>query len=154
MCPVLLAPALFCVRYCGTEGMHAEVLFLRQTAQFYVQLATYCCCVYVEVTRLLLLFTGFFLFLYLPLFFSFLRLVSATLRQDVTLMYDSLCLSRSCLASFRCPAVSVCVCASRSFSALFLRVPHRGCTGVLICQTAPMVQLLCSMWKFAAIFCL
>ena len=109
---------------------------------------------YVEVTRLLLLFTGFFLFLYLPLFFSFLRLVSATLRQDVTLMYDSLCLSRSCLASFRCPAVSVCVCASRSFSALFLRVPHRGCIAVCICQTVPILQLLCSMWKFAAVFCL
>ena len=37
-------------------------------------------------------------------------------------MYDSLtvCLSRSCLASFRCPAVAACVCVSRSFSALFV----------------------------------
>ena len=34
--------------------------------------------------------------------------------------------------SFRCPAVSACVCASRSFSALFLRVPHRGCTGFIL----------------------
>ena len=49
--------------------------------------------------------------------------------KDYALMYYSLCLSRSCLSPFRCPAVSACVCVSRSFGALFLRVPHRGCTG-------------------------
>ena len=66
--------------------------------------------------------------------------------RDVALIYDSLCLSRSCLASFRCLAVSACVCVSRSFSAFF--VCRTEGVPVFICQTAPILQqLLCSMLK-------
>ena len=67
--------------------------------------------------------------------------------KDYALMYHSLCLSRSCLSPFRCPAVSACVCVSRSFGALFLRVPHRGCTGFYLPNRPNILQLLCSMLK-------
>ena len=50
--------------------------------------------------------------------------------------------SRSCLTSFRCPAVSACLCVSRSFRTLF-RVPYRGYVEFLfLCQKARMI--LCS----------
>ena len=59
-------------------------------------------------------------------------------------MYHSLCLSRSCLASFRCPAVSACVCVSRFFNALI--VCRTEGVPVFVCQAAPILQLLfCSM---------
>ena len=122
---------------------------------------------YVEATRLLLLlllFTGFFI---LPAhFLCFLRLsFLKPYAKDYALMYHSLCLSRSCLSSFRCPATSAFVCMSRSFGALFLRVPHRGCTGFYLANRPNTVstkssisqltffhflilQLLCSMLMF------
>ena len=68
---------------------------------------------------------------------------------------DSLCFSRSCLASFRFPAVSACVCVSRSFSALFLRLPHRGCNGIFLPNrpnTTASCSVVCSI--YTAIFCL
>ena len=97
--------------------------------------------------RLLLLFAG--LFLLLPVsFLFFLHLVSATLRQDVVLTCNSLCLSRSCLASCRCPAVSACVCVSRSFSALFLPCAAPRVYRFLFAKAASILQqLLCSMLK-------
>ena len=71
---------------------------------------------YVEVTRLLLLllYTGFFCFC-LPLSFFFYVLFLQPYAKCVDLMYDSLRLSRSCLASFRGLAVSGCVCMCAPF---------------------------------------
>ena len=91
-----------------------------------------------------------FFFPFACLFFFFSRLVLQPYAKDVAVMYDSVCLSRSCLASFRCPAVSAsasaCVCVSRSFSAPSFVCRTEG-VPFFFCQTAPTLQLLCSMLK-------
>ena len=111
---------------------YAEVLFLWQTARYYSvqQLPTYLLC--------------FVLFCCLSLSFFFFYVVSflQPSAKDVALMNDSLFLSRSCLASFRSPAVSACVCAP------FFQRPLSSCATprvylvpVIFCQTAPILQL-------------
>ena len=95
---------LFRVPYRG----YVEFLFLCQKARMI--LCSAAVAVYVEATRLYTtaVYWRFFLFRLPLLFFnvSFLQPYA----YAIALMYDSLCVSRSCLASFHCPAVSACVC--------------------------------------------
>ena len=52
-------------------------------------------------------------------------------------------LSRSCLASFRCPAVSARVCVFRSFGALFVRVPPQYYSCYVVCYNGRFLPILC-----------
>ena len=85
MCPVLLAPSFVC----GTKGMYMKFYSFDKpldTTLFSSSLRTVAV-YYVEVTRLLLqLFAGYQGICFTARLFSFLRLASATLRQDVSLM--------------------------------------------------------------------
>ena len=78
-----------------------------------------------EVTRLLLLLTGFF-FAFACLFFFYVSSLQPY-TKDVAPMYDCICpvhASHHFVVLPYQPAYE-----SRSFSALFLCVPHRTCTG-------------------------
>ena len=71
---------------------------------------------------------------------------------NAALTCDSLCVSRSCLPCFRCPAVSALVCVSCSFSALY-RVPHRMYGEKRFsCQTALILQLVSVSRSFRALY--